>query len=436
MYPTRMGTEVWMRNPDNYIKECIEVGAMSFAWDYGILRKKSIDPVRFAQLYCGTSAWKALVIGEQGATLIDNEHDMENPAAVYPVWEFGGRAETLEKLCASNMDPEQEHRVVIVRPPNGNTNIGRAFYRILQEIQEEYPECIIHVHGLYSYRLLFALGYRSVDVEPRELARMGKVTLPNGKECTYEYAAQEPHWINLLGMKPHELKVPRERCMYNIRSAMWAGEHFNEAIKFKTKGFTHVDANDPLKRSPRNKTIMVRRQPAQPGDKFLCDVCSLQVSCKYFRTGAVCIVPDAEPTDLARFFNSRDSATIIQGLGNLAAVQTRRLEKALQKEHDVDGLSSETTKMINTLFDRMVKLAKLVDPALAGAGAAKTNILNIGSVTADTPQALMAQIVDTFVAQGIPAAEITPAMIQRVMDDPDSIKNRAIDVASQEAKTG
>lgn len=431
-----MGTEVWLRNPANYIKEAVEVGHLAFTWDYGVLRKQHIDPHKFAALYCGVMPWKALVIGEQGASLIDNDHDLDHPNEVYPVWEYGTPIETLEKFCATNAFPMQEHRVVVIRPPAGNTNIGKAFYRALAYMQEEYPDCIIHVHGLYSFRLLFALGFRSVDVEPRELARMGKVVLPTGKEYKFEFAAQEPQWVNLLGMKPHELKEPRSRCMYNIRSAVWAGENFNRAIKIKTKGFTHVDPDDPLKRAPHNKTIMVRRQPAQEGDKFLCDLCSLQVACKYFRTGAVCIVPDAEPTELARFFKTRDSGQIIEGLGTLLATQTRRLERALEKETEGDknNLNPETTKIINTLFDRGAKLAKLVDPVLAGAGAPKTNIMNLTQIQAATPQALMSQIVQAFEAQGIPAASVTPEMIQQVLQAPDEVKQRAIDVASQEAR--
>lgn len=412
----------------------MEVGHLAFVWDFGILRKKHIDPHKFGNLYCGVTPWKAMVIGEQGAHLIDNDHSLDDPAAIYPVWEFGAPMERLETLCAGNMFPDQEHRVVIIRPPNGNTNVGRAFYRMLTEMQEEYPDVIIHLHGLFSYRIMFGLGFKSVDIMPREIARLGRVCLPSGKEVTHEYAASEPHWVNLLGMKPHELKVPRSRCMYNIRSALWAAEHFQEAIRFKTKGFSHVDPDDPLKRPPRNKTIMVRRNPEQPGDKFLCDMCSLQIACKYFRTGAVCIVPDSESVELARFFKNRDSGVIIDGLGTLLATQTRRLEKAMAKENETGNLSPEVTKIINTLFDRGVKLAKLVDPSLAAAGAPRSNTVNLTQINASTPQELMSQIVNSFAAQGIPADQITQEMIQRVLSDPEGIKQRAIDVASQEAR--
>lgn len=427
-----MPTEVFFRNPFNYIQECLTAGVNSFAWDYGILRKRSIDPHKFADLYYGVNPWRALVIGEQGASLIDNDHDLDDPAAVYPVWEYGQQFKTLESFCATNISPEQEHVVVVIRPPTANSNVGKAFYHVLSQLQSEYPDCKIHVHGLYSFRIMFALQFKSVDMEPRELARVGSVVLPNGKEVTHEYASSEPHWVNLLGMKPHELKKPNLRCVFNIKSAIWAAEHFTEAVKFKSKGFTHVDPDNPLKRVPHNKSIMVRREPAQEGDKFLCNMCSLQNVCKYFRTGAVCIVPDSEPVELARYFNTRDSDEIIIGLGTLLATQTHRIEKALKAEEDNNALHPETTKMINTLFDRGVKLAKLVDPKLAAAGAPKT--LNVTQISASTPNELMAQIVESFVTQGIPRSQITPEMIQRVLSDPEDLQQRAIAVASEEAR--
>jgi hypothetical protein len=425
-----MATEVWFRNPVNYIKECVEAGINSLAWDFGILKRRTIDPFLMANLYYGVMPWRAMVIGEQGALLINNDHDLDNPVATYPVWEYGGQFATLEKFCANNINPEQAHVVVVIRPPTANSNIGRAFYQVLAQLQDEYPDCTIHVHGLYSFRVMFALGLKSVDYEPRELARMGKVVLPSGKEVTFEHAVSEPQWVNLVGMKPYDLKIPRNRCIYNMRSALWAGEHFTEAIKFKTKGFTHVDPDNPLKRAPRNKSIMVKRTPSKEGDKFLCDMCSLQTVCKYFRTGAVCIVPDSEPVELARFFQTRDSDQIISGLGTLLATQTRRIEKALKVEAENDSLHPETTKMINTLFDRGVKLAKLVDPSLAAAGAPKT--VNLTQINASTPNELMAQIVESFVQQGIPRGQITPDMIQRVLSNPEELQGRAIDVASQE----
>lgn len=429
-------TEVWARNPDNYIKECIEAGLTRVVFDYGHLRKKSIDPHRFLSLYYGvTTPWRALIIGAQGTLEIDPEHDMEHPKSIFPTWEYGKNASDLEEMV-SHPVLGQEHRVVIIRPPAANANIGRAFYRILAETQDEYPECIIHVHGLYSYRLMFAPWFRSVDFEPRTLAAKGKVTLPTGKEVKYERTFDESHWVTLLGMRPVDLRIPRNRCIYNIKSAMWASEHFKEAVKIKTKGFTHVDPDDPIKRVVENRSIFLHRVQPRQGDKFLCNLCSLQTVCKYFREGAVCIVPESEPVELARFFKTRDSDTIIDGLGTLLAAETRRLEKAIVKEEQEfakEGLDPKITKIVQGLFDRGVKLAKLVNPSLAAAGAAKITQTNLTQINASNPQAIMAGIVATFSAMGIPREEITPEMVMKMFDTPsEDYQQKAIEVAATE----
>ncbi len=147
----------------------------------------------------------------------------------------------------------------------------------------------------------------------------------------------------------------------------------------------------------------------------------------------MCIVPGSEPVELAKFFKTRDSGEIIEGLGTLLAAQTRRLEHALEAEESKGELHPETTKIINTLFDRGVKLAKLVDPALAATGAVRLN-LNIGDtnnlqINASTPQALMAAIVDEFVRRGIPRENITPEMVMKVFESPEDLKNKAIEAA-------
>jgi hypothetical protein len=145
----------------------------------------------------------------------------------------------------------------------------------------------------------------------------------------------------------------------------------------------------------------------------------------------VCIVPDSEPQELAKFFKSRDSDTIIDGLGTLLATQANRLDKALESEEVDEKLHPETRKIIESLFDRGVKLAKLLDPKLAAAGAPKFNF-NQTTITSGTPQALMKAITESFVAQGIPRNQITPEMIMSVFKDPDEMKARAIETAAVE----
>lgn len=452
---TALSPEVWMRNPRNYIRECVEVGVSRFVWDSGSLRKGNIDPYKFHELYNGiVQPWDAIIIHKENAVHLGTGRSETNPIGGYPVWYYGQPMERLEDLIAHpvgestrlvngskpidwNPVKGQAHRIVIVNIPPVGTGHGRQFIRLLDEMQEEYPEVTLHLHSLYSYRTMFGLNFKSVDCDPRTIAQKGRVYLPTGKEVYFESTLGEPHWVTLLGMRPVELRIPRNRCIYNIKSMTWAAEHFKDAVKIETRNADHAtDPNDPKSKVPTSKSIMVRRIRPSDGDKYLCNVCTLQTACKYFREGAVCIVPGSEPLELAKFFKTRDSDTIIDGLGTLLAAQTHRLEKALETEEVSKELLPETTKIINTLFDRGVKLAKLVNPALAAAGANKFNFnfgdTNNTQINAGTPQALMAAIVEEFVKRGIPRASITPEMVMKVYTSPDDLKQKAIEVAASE----
>ena len=438
--------EVWLRNPHNYIREAIEVGHPLYAWDFGMVRKKSLDVHKFCELYVGEQLpWKAMIIRDTYTVLLDHDHDLDNPAAVWPTWEYGQPWQKLLEYI-DNPWPDkwwelpaeerpiagQEHRIIITRLPSLTEGIGKSFIRELSQLQEEHPEVILHIHALYSYKAMFGLNFVSVDWDARTSAAKDRVHLPSGKTVSQPASMQQAHWVNLMGMKPVDLKVPRNRCMFNIRSAIWAGEHYKEAIRFKTRGFTHIDPDNPFKQAPRDKSIMVKRHKSSPGDKWLCNTCNLQIACKFFRDGGVCIVPESEPVELARFFKTRDADTIIDGLGSLLAASANRVNKALETEGVKDELHPETRRMINDLFDRGVKLAKLVNPALAAAGAPRVTQNNLTQINAATPQELMAAITQAFVDKGIPRDQITPDMVLAVIEQPEELRAKAIDVASTE----
>lgn len=443
-----VSTEVWFRNPDSYIRELVECGEYKIAWDRGLLVKKHLDPAKHASLFFGrTYPYRLLLVGEQGTAELDADHGMDNPKAVYPTWEYGEDEGLLQeilefpvgddgKVCSDkrvSADERpvlgQEHRVVISGVPNGKTGPGRRFLRHLKELQEDFPKAIIHVHGLYSWKLAFSPGFGAADVEPRTAAQKGKVHLPSGKEELYERVAAHPQWVTALGFKPVDLAVPRNRCMYNIKSAVWAGQHYTELFKFKVQGDSETDYTSSDADHVPETTKSHLSQPGKKkseGDKFLCDTCSLQNQCKYFRSGAVCSLPEAEPVPLAKFFKTRDADTIIDGLGTLAATNTRRLERGLNIEQ-VDGeLDPEVTKLMNQVFDQGVKLAKMLEPGRF-TGGAKVQV-NVGqggaaSISTGNPRQLVAAAIRQLESEGIPREKITTELIQGVfegMQSPDS----------------
>lgn len=438
-------TETWFRNPDLYVKEFLEVGARRLIWDEGFLVKRRIDPLKFVDLWFPAGlSWRMIVAGREYAREYRPGDAIDKPTAVYPVWNYGEDFEFLETQvavawgededhCADESIPRenrpifgQEHRVIVGDVPIASTGPGKRFLRQLAELQREFPDTMVHVHGLYGFKSAYGLGFNAVDIEPRTLAKKGKVVLPMGREMRFEQTTQFAQWITIMGFSPVDLSIPRNRCMYNIKSAMWAGEHYMENFKFKMKG-AGTDPMDPSGGPPTGG--LVHSGKAENGDKFLCDTCSLSDKCKYYRTGAVCSIPDSEPADLSRMFMTRDADTIIGGLGTVLAAQTRRAERGMQEEEDFGELDPEVTRILNSVFTGGVKLAKLLNPALNGGP--KVGVFvgaggNVG-VTTGNPSQLTAKVVAELESRGVPRDKITSEMIINVLSGGDESKRQAIE---------
>lgn len=432
--------EVYFRNPHNYIRELVECSEYKIAWDKGLLVTRSIDPIKFVELHYSTSMpWEILVVNPAG-TAEYHYGDTENkPSAVYPTWSYQDDdpallMEILEKPVGEDPDvfnakdclgserpvEGQPHKVIITDMPLASTGPGKRFLVYIKELQEDFPDATIHVHGLYGYRPAFGLGFQSVDVEPRTSAQKGKILLPSGKEINYEAAFMMPQWIKLLGLNPADLSVPRNRCIYNIKSAKWAAENYDRLYVFRqNKNAQPVDFGTPTNQLPiasSTSSPVSRILQPQDGDKFLCNTCSLQDNCTYFRDGAVCALPGAEPTSLSKMFRSRDADTIVDGLGAVLGAQASRVETGLQLEEAYGEQSSLVSKDLNALFGNGVKLAKLLNPALAGGPKVQINVGAGGAVQMATPQNLVARIVSELEARGIPRNQITPEMIQGTLE--------------------
>jgi hypothetical protein len=447
-----VSTETWFRNPHLYIRELAEEGITNIVWDRGFLVKRRINPTQHAEIYFGKGIdYRLLLIGEQGTAELRPGYDLENPYAVYPTWDYSHDIADLEDLLANpvgrneehcsnkKVRPDerpvfgQEHRVIITGIPNATLGSTRKFFLDLAELQDDYPDSIIHIHNSYSYSLLFGLGLRSADIEPRTAAAHGKVVIPAGRTLLYERMPKYQKWVHLLNMRLPELAQPRGRCIYNIRSAVWAGKHYTQQFRFKTRQATdrilyEIDISSPdlVYKQPQTAGYIAANKKVKPGDKYVCDTCSLQLQCKYFREGAVCSVEGAEPTQLAKYFKTRNADQIIEGLGTIMAIQTRRLEKGLSEENITDELDPNVTKLLAQIFDQGTKLAKLIDPNLRGGTKVQVNVgagTGATEVTMGSPRQFIASVVAGLEAQGIARADITPELVQNAitgMQSPDT----------------
>ena len=430
-------TELWWRNPHNYIKELAEVQhARNVIWDRGMLMKRAIDPVVHARLWFAGEPFRLLVCGEQGTAELDMTHTMDNPLAVYPTWVYGVDDFTdLEEMVTNPVGEDarvcnsvgvppdelpvygQEHRVILAGMPGSHTGAAKHLFQNIMDLVNEYEGTVkLHLHNSYSFAAMFARGFASADYEPRSNAAHGKLHLPNGKMIKVEQAQRAAHWIAQLNMAPGEMTDPRMRCIFNIKSAMWAADNYERDLKFTKKGDVNLDPRAKQIQSHPGARTVLNGAKAQAGDKVTCNSCSLQNDCQYFRADAVCSLPDSETSALANYLNSRNADRLVDAMGTMLSAQAKRLERAVKEEEDYGEYSPEVTKMLNNLFANTLKLAKVIDPNLTkpqvqitlGAGVA-------GSITADSPQQLVARAMRALEDQGIAREDIKSDMVQAMV---------------------
>jgi hypothetical protein len=426
---------VWFRNPNRIAGEIGEVGHLYVSWSRVELNKSKTDPKAFGNLHWGTSSkWQGLIIGQGSAVHVDAEHGLENPRAVYPVWEYGEEWNVLEELASRPIgeneavcsDPVidqawrpvfgQEHVVFITGLPEFTTGVGKSIVRRLNEFQNDFPECCVYIDGSYSYNVLFGMAFRAGNVDTFESAKSNEVILPSGRRAKNHSFPQHQKWIHLLGASIPELNDQGKRIRYNCKSALWAAENFKRDIAFKTQKPSGQVDPDALVHVPEHGSNQIGA--GIDGDKINCDTCSLALQCKFYRLGSVCTLPKTETKDLAKMFGTRDADTIVDALGALVGRQAQRVERGMAEEEVLGVLDPEVSKQLNSTIDNGIKLAKIIDPSRAGGTKVQVNVgqgaASATQVQMVNPDQMVGQIVREITQRtGIPAAQITQEMIMQ-----------------------
>jgi len=440
--------EIWFRNPGGYIQEMIDTATVDVVFDRGYTAKRDIDPVKFMSVWMPPHLdhWRMLHVGDQGTAAYAS--GSTRPYAVYPTWQYG--VDPMELLAwmlenPAGDDPEpytipgaavdeipvegQKHMIVLTDLPNAASQ--RAFYEMLRTIQEDHPKAELFIHGLYAYRLLFSMGFQTFDFDPRAPASGGDLYLPNGKRMNWRDAADHAVTVRSLGFKPSELSEPAARCRYMIQclkySAMnWGQDGLGNSMQTDNED---LDTETP---AVSWKPDIVKRIPPRaerPTDMIACDICSLASSCYVYRAESVCTLPRSSGSELAKFFKTRDSGMITQGLMALMDINATRLEKGLDWEETEEDLSPEVSKLVNSLFRQGVDLAKLVDPKLNRPLVAIQNNVGAALPTASSPQQLVAAAKAEIEQAGWDPADITFEMVEDYQRT-GVLPSRALPVAS------
>ena len=434
----RMVTVVWFRNFLKYLDILSRQRYANLVVTDAMMNKRpDMFIAEISSKIPSTLDWRAMFVSGRQALAPVFAPGLLTPIASYPIWRPEMERRMLRTLIENPVGQQwydndeiapwirpsatQEHVIVIDLYKLPNNHIGRRSREIvtwLEEVMRNNPDVKFHLHGLSSYSQLFGRGFASVDIAPQNYAKMQRgLILPTGGRVTNAELRDRKfkYWINLLGYTPSDMKDTNNRIAYNVASALWAGRYFSRLDKWRKPSGT-IDSLDPnlenyIKESSR---VFIHNVKPQQGDKIICDTCSLWASCRYFREGAVCAVEDSEIVNIGKLFGTRNSDSIIKGMGGLLELQTDRIAQGKRQEASTGVLSNDLTNLIDKTVKQAAELAKLIDPALRP-GNKLAITANQVSVSETTP-AVTAQIFAAIEAMGIPREKIKPEMVKAYIE--------------------
>lgn len=459
-----MPTDLWMRQPKTYMQEALDAGFTKFTWHLAAALDQKIDVLSWIRSAAiGYGDVRVMIVDYSGAAEYSVYDSYDKPTAVYPTWAGDEDFETLIWLVENNVGMDrtmtddmkvqsdmrpvygQKHRVVVHRLGERSPMRDGLLLRI-RDLQMMHPECEIFISSPLDYNALFGMGWKAVDAMPGNVTASGAIMkgiyLPTGKSLSsgYEFDRRYADWFSLIGWHQSMLTDGRKYLQYNLDAIQWAARNWELATPFvqtKVKSLgtrkvyrpeDYMEVPDTEFILPIDRRIIMRnlgRLNIKPTelDKFMCDTCLLHNACKLYRQGSVCAVKGSEGVELSKYFGTRNASTIIDGLDKLLKAQVERVEDRLEAEKTSGEMDPELTKEINSVMANGTKLAKLIDPTLAGGPKVQVNV-GVGgggqahvAVAAADPKQLMAEIVRTLeVEHGIPRDQITSQHIKGILE--------------------
>lgn len=418
---------------------------------------KKLDPIARTRAYAlpyGERS-KIMLIDYAGAAEYGLFGKYDEPIAVYPTWTPEDGYDQLRWLCENppgrnpklyndrSLGPEsrpikdQKHRIVVWKFKNDFTAVSvTPMLTVIRDFQAEY-DVEIFVSGLTRFEHMLSYDLLACDFRPQCLvdnAIHEVAVLPSGKYISRDiYDPRYKDWFELLGMSQidifREVKSGNRRILleYNLRSMQWAKANWDKVEPFvldrKSKVPEDRDFSDRILQPNTAFTLPATRRrvmrnlglPESELDRFACDVCIMHNTCKLYREGAVCAVEGTEAVALSKAFGTRNADRIIDGLSQLLEKQAERLEDAMAAE-DPQNPNPDVTRQVNSVFANGVKLAKLIDPTLAGGPKVTVNV-GVGQggqaaiVAQQDPRQITAQVMRELEASGIPREQITAEML-------------------------
>lgn len=466
--------DLWFRQPRTYMSHALEGGATKFTWHLASALSRKIDVLSwFRNAVVGHGECRMMIVDYTGASEYTQYDDYKAPLAVYPTWSADEPFEQLIHLVenpvsenpdftedtkiAPDMRPVkgQKHRVVLHQL--GKDPERTALLLRIRDLQQLHPECEIFISQQVIFSTLFGFGFQAGDCLPGSVLESGsmieRLILPTGKALVDPniWDHRYSDWFALLGWRQSNVTDRHQITRFNIESLFWAARNFDKAIPFvvERSGGTsgkrivfrpsqfRVVSDKNFILPPARRNLMRNLGIDEELDKLACDTCMLHNACTLYREGSVCTVKGSEGVELSKHFGTRNAQAIITGLDHLLKKQVERLEQAQQDEETSGETDPDLTRQYNSVFANATKLAKLIDPALAGGPKVQVNVGVNGNaavaVAAADPKQLVASVVAELEASGIPRNQITPEMVKGVLTGMANRGERALEAAKAAA---
>jgi len=404
-----------MRDSTHYVRQCIAEHHRLYCWDIAGLLKWGENPVRFLQAFNAREDARVLVLADEGTKELSfSRPNPSRPVAVYPTWRYGlNPVHLLDEWVAVNQNDNAEHRVVIRNIPNTNTKVGRRFMAYLGELQDEFPDTIIHTSGLHSFVPPLIHGVAASDWNPRISARKNAVFLPNGVHVKDYKTGLRGYrgWVGKVGFTPSQLSKYSDRLLFNFRSFRWAADHWQGDMRRNSRA---PEGWENLFRAVKDIPTKKELGRLRPGDMIVCNHCTKWKQCSLYREGQVCTVPDSPGKKFADHYRSNDPDTILDGILEIVEEQHERYIKG--KKAEGGELDPEVSKLANQLVKTGFDIAKMKAPKGA---AVNINVAGHAQIS-EAPQTrdqhqLVATAVAELEAAGWERGDLSEEMLKNYM---------------------
>ncbi|MDP9013796.1 MAG: hypothetical protein M3O41_14300 [Pseudomonadota bacterium] len=467
-------TEVWWRESHRVGKDVVaRLGYDKYVDHISVIRTSRKHPFNYLNDQLPSVVnWQLWVLDGDEAKLYnrDSEPDargLSKPLRRAPAWRAWTDPEDLLKMCRA-YDSAGWDRIFIVEMFKRSGPDQQRVMDFLHRVGAAFPNVVLHLHNMHTFRSMFGLNFRAVDYDPYAIAQKKIVSLPNGTRLNVygPEILKRLKWVHVLGCSIPELRESVEnRVVFNFNAALWAAEHYSSpdalintrrihrpdpmglfAPKF-TPNISHspmqvrlgVPEHDP-DTQPQTVTAIggepvepyalvepitnLPYVPIQPRkkttyDKILCDPCSLKDKCRYFRDGGLCILPGSPAGELARLFQSRDAEQIRLALSAVLSHQAARLGRVSEAWDDDDiadlgtdevvKRSEHQMKLENSLSRGAETMIKILDPSQRTPATSVT--VDARSIHTFNPAVLVADVVKQLQAAGIDRDSIKPEAI-------------------------